>query len=99
MQKPKTLQQLLSTSPWNNTAAVAGTATLTNELPIIEDTTDEFCSRHLKIQTTVTGNNQDGYRYAERQAHEWFFVNYDNTARRFKKFMDHATLIEMFLES
>ena len=69
------------------------------ELPILEDTTDEVGCRHVTIQTTVTGNDQDGYKAAERQAHEWFFVNYDINARCFKKVMDHDFLIESFLQS
>src|ERR1017187_3459089 len=69
------------------------------EFPILEDTTDECGCRHVAIQTTVTGNNKDGYKAAERQAHEWFFRNYDTNARVFKKYMDHELLIEQFLKS
>ena len=69
------------------------------EFPILEDTTDEFGCRHVTIQTLVDGNNSDGYKAAERQAHEWFFMNYDINARVFKKFMSHGLLIEQFLRS
>jgi hypothetical protein len=99
MQRKKTLQQLVPTSLWNSTSRVAGTATPTKELPITEDTTDELGNRQVTIQTTVTGNNKDGYKAAERQAHEWFFVNYDQNVKRYKKLIDQGKLTEMCLGS
>lgn len=47
---------------------------------ITKDTTDADGIRNVTIQTTATGNNREGYIAAERQAHEWFFVNYDGAA-------------------
>jgi hypothetical protein len=40
------------------------------------DTTDEQGVRHLEIVTDARGNDQDGYKAAERQAKQWFFRNY-----------------------
>lgn len=43
---------------------------------VTSDTTDEGGTRHVVLQTTATGNDQEGYKTAERQAHSWFFSNY-----------------------
>lgn len=57
------------------TTVAADSRTLT----VNTDTTDDRGVRHVVIHTTATGNNQESYKAAERQAHEWFFHNYDET--------------------
>jgi len=51
----------------------------------LNDTTDTKGIRHVMIQTAATGDNKAGYKAAELQAHQWFFANYDRTARRLLK--------------
>lgn len=46
-------------------------------LRLFSDTTDDEGVRHIALQTTATGNDRDGYRVAEREAHSWFFAIYD----------------------
>jgi hypothetical protein len=48
-----------------------------NQIRLLSDTTDALGVRHVMIQTTATGNNSDGYKDAELQAHSWFFAIYD----------------------
>jgi hypothetical protein len=49
------------------------------------DQTDEVGVRHIEIQTDVTVDGNEGYDAAERQAKEWFFVNYDERAKLLAK--------------
>jgi hypothetical protein len=58
----------------SNPTTVAGESKL---ITVTSDTTDEGGIRHVVIQTTAPGNDREGYKAAERQAHEWFFRNYD----------------------
>jgi hypothetical protein len=46
-------------------------------ITVTSDTTDERGTRHVVLQTTATGNNREGYKAAEREAHSWFFANYN----------------------
>ena len=47
------------------------------KLTVKSDATDTRGIRHVVIQTTATGNNREGYKAAEREAHSWFFANYN----------------------
>ena len=65
----------------NNTTSVESTPTKmaagSRILTVKSDTTDALGVRHVVIQTDATGNDREGYKAAERQAHEWFFANYN----------------------
>ena len=52
-----------------------------SEIIVKSDSMDANGVRQITLQTTATGNNPEGYKAAERQAHQWFFVNYDGSAR------------------
>jgi hypothetical protein len=62
------------------TAAIESRQESSNQdvkLRILNDKTTAQGVRHVLIQTTATGNDANGYKAAERQAHSWFFANYD----------------------
>src|ERR1017187_2061108 len=64
---------------YNNTETESTPAVAVDSkmITVTSDTTDEGGIRHVVIQTTATGNNREGYKAAERDAHSWFFANYD----------------------
>lgn len=61
-----------------STLAVESNQNTPNQgLRILSGSTDAQGIRRIELQTTATGNDRAGYKMAEREAHSWFFGNYD----------------------
>lgn len=60
---------------------------------VASDTVDAHGVRHVVLRTLSTAKNGEGYKAAERQAHEWFFRNYD------KNFGMPDSLLPLFPET